>query len=77
MAAFRATLLVIALFVFHSFKMREAGASSLSPVTRNSPEVFRATAKPTRRWSIDEEVSGVMSSDKNPAPEALRRALWR
>jgi len=62
--------LVVALFVelFCSVKMREPGARSLSPVTRNSLETFRVAARPVRRRNVDEESVSLVSSDKQPRP---------
>lgn len=62
------TSLAVAIFVelFCSFKTREPGIRSLSPVTRNSLETFRAAARPVRRLNVDEESISLVSSDKNP-----------
>jgi hypothetical protein len=61
------TSLAVALFVelFCSFKMRKPGIRSLSPVTRNSLETFKAAARPVRRRNVDEESVSLVSSDKN------------
>lgn len=61
---------MVALFVelFCSFKMRKPGVRSLSPVTRNSLETFKAAARPARRRNVDEESVSLVSSDKNPRP---------
>ena len=62
------TSLAVALFVelFCSLKMRQPGVKSLSPVTRNSLETFKAAARPARRRNVDEESVSLVSSDKNP-----------
>jgi len=61
------TSLAVVLFVesFCSFKTRQPGVRSLSPITRNSLEVFRAAARPARRRNVDEESVSLVSSDKN------------
>lgn len=61
------TSLAVTLFVelFCSFKTRQPGVRSLSPVTRNSLETFRAAARPARRRNVDEESVSLVSSDKN------------
>ena len=61
------TSFAVALFVesFCSFKTRQPGVRSLSPITRNSLEVFRAAARPARRRNVDEESVSLVSSDKN------------
>ena len=61
------TSVAVALFVelFCSLKTREAGVRSLSPVTRDSLEAFKAAARPTRRRNVDEESVSLVSSDKN------------
>jgi len=64
------TSLAVALFVelFCSFKTRQPGARSLSPITRNSLETFKAAARPARRRNVDEESVSLVNSDKNPRP---------
>ena len=61
------TSFVVAIFVelFCSLKTREPGLRSLSPVTRNSLETFKAAARPLRRRNVDEESISLVSSDKN------------
>ena len=64
------TSLAVALFVelFCSLKTRKLGVTvrSLSPMTRNSLETFRTTARPVRRRNVDEESVSLVSSDKQP-----------
>lgn len=64
------TSLAVVIFVelFCSFKMREPGLRSLSPVTRNSLETFKTAARPVRRRNVDEESISLVSSDKNHRP---------
>ena len=69
-AALLGTSLAVAIFVelFCSFKMRQRGVRSLSPVTQNSLETFKAAASPARRRNVDEESVSLVSSEKNPRP---------
>jgi len=58
--------LVVALVVelFCSLKTREPGVKSLSPVTRNALETFKAAARPVRRRNVDEESVSLVDSEK-------------
>lgn len=64
------TSLAVGLFVelFCNFKTRQPGVRSLGPITRNSLETFKASARPARRRNVDEESVSLVSSDKNPRP---------
>jgi len=60
-----ASLLVALLVeVFCTLKTREPGVKSLSPVTRNALETFKAAARPVRRRHVDEESVSLVDSEK-------------
>jgi calcium permeable stress-gated cation channel len=61
------TFLVVVVFVeiFCRRKTREPDERSLSEITQNSLQAFRATARPTQRRNVDEESVSLVSSPRS------------